>query len=282
MAARSWPGAGPKLHTWDTPGPLLCGAADQGFRRHLPSQPARPGASGACAVLPLPCRRDLAQCTSIGPLHVGRVQRARPRLLPHAQGPAQPFGRVKLTAAGAGQLSWSRGRHFDLKHRSGLGHTFPSELKPQDEGRPGPHSWESLTPRIRGVVQLNLAEASQWSSGLAQPVSQTRGPSWGMGECQGFATHPVNLMMAKGLYWLLLLFPVQKRAARYPTIWMGGLSKTCIKKNSPSLGHLPGKLDHPGGQEVGQASCSDTGMDTVAEARSLTKEIKGGRTRLVC
>lgn len=37
MAARSWPGAGPKLHTWDTPGPLLCGAADQGFRRHLTS-----------------------------------------------------------------------------------------------------------------------------------------------------------------------------------------------------------------------------------------------------
>lgn len=139
MAARSWPDAGPKLHTWDTPGPLLCGAADQGFRRHLPSQPARPGASGACAVLPLPCRRDLTQCTSIGPLHVGRVQRELPRLQPLAQGPAQPFGRVKLTAAGAGQLPRSRGRHFDLKHRSGLGHTSPSKLKPQKEGRPGPH-----------------------------------------------------------------------------------------------------------------------------------------------
>lgn len=232
MAARSWPGAGPKLHTWDTPGPLLCGAADQGFRRHLPSQPARPGASGACAVLPLPCRRDLAQCTSIGPLHVGRVQRALPRLLPLAQGPAQPFGRVKLTAAGAGQLSWSRGRHFDPKHRSGLGHTFPSELKPQNEGRPGPHSWESLTLRARGVVQLNLAEASQWSSGLVQPVSQTRGPRWGMGECQGFATHPVNLMMAKRLYRLFVVVVVpsaKKGQLDIPPFGWVGYPKPALK-----------------------------------------------------
>lgn len=74
MAARSWPGAGPKLHTWDAPGPLLCSAAGQGFRRHLPSQPARPSARCACAVLPLPCRRGLVKHASIGLLGVGRVQ----------------------------------------------------------------------------------------------------------------------------------------------------------------------------------------------------------------
>lgn len=71
------------------------------------------------------------------------------------------------------------------------------------------------------MVQLSLAEVSQWSSGLVQPVSQTRGPSWGMGECQGFATHPVNLMVAKGKtlqpFFFFFKFPVQK-AARYSTI----------------------------------------------------------------
>lgn len=71
MAARSWPDAGPKLHTQDTPSPLLCGASGYGFRRHLPSQPARPGAPCACAVLPLPCRRDLTLSASIGPPDVG-------------------------------------------------------------------------------------------------------------------------------------------------------------------------------------------------------------------
>lgn len=55
-----------------------------------------------------------------------------------------------------------------------------------------------------------------------------------------------------------------------------------LKKNKSScLGHLPEKLDHPGGQGVGQASCSDTGMDTVGEARSLTREIKGGELGLL-
>lgn len=44
----------------------------------------------------------------------GRVPRALLRPLLHAQGPAQPFGRVKPTAAGAGQLPRSRSRHFDL------------------------------------------------------------------------------------------------------------------------------------------------------------------------
>lgn len=176
MAARSWPDAGPKLHTQDTPSPLLCGASGYGFRRHLPSQPARPGAPCACAVLPLPCRRDLTHSASIGPPDVGRAQRVLPRPLPHAGEPAQPFGRVRRTAARAGQLTRSRGRHFSRRHRPGVGYTSASELKPRKEETPGRQPWEILIPRVRGVVprlQLSLAETSQWSSGLVQPVSQT-------------------------------------------------------------------------------------------------------------
>lgn len=128
------------------------------------------------------------------------------------------------------------------------------------------------------MVQLSLAEVSQWSSGLVQPVSQTRGPSWGMGECQGFATHPVNLMVAKGKTlqpFFFFLSSQCKRQLDIPPLDRWDIQHLHLKK-SPSLGHLPAKLDCPGGQGVGQASCSDTGIDTLGEARSLTREIKGG------
>lgn len=55
-AARSWPGPGPGPRTPGTLGPLR---RDQGFRRHLPSQPARPATPCACARAYRPCRRGL-------------------------------------------------------------------------------------------------------------------------------------------------------------------------------------------------------------------------------
>lgn len=268
MAARSWPGAGPKLHTWDTPGPLLYSAAGQGFRRHLPSQPARPGAPCACAVLPLPCRRGPVPHTSIGLPGVGRAQKVLLRPLLHAQGPAQPFGRVKRTAAGAGQLPRSHGRHFDLRRSSGPGHISSSRLKPRNEERPGPHPWEILIPRVRGVVpklQLSLGEESQWRPGRVQLISQTRGSSWG-----GARASPQTLPT---LQWQRERWDVQHLYKEK--------KKKCLMSQlgSPSWEVRPTTPEVRGRGSVSQASSSDTemgiGWDTVREAKSLTREVQG-------
>lgn len=75
--ARSWPGPGPGPRTPDAPGPFRHGAS-QGFRRHLPSQPARPAESCACASVPPLWAGLLGKTCSIGLPCEGRVPKAPP------------------------------------------------------------------------------------------------------------------------------------------------------------------------------------------------------------
>lgn len=91
-------------------------------------------------------------------------------------------------------------------------------------------------------------------------------------------TLPILWWPRERLYRLFFFkFLVQKGAARYFTIgWMGYPTPAFKKKKSSSLSHLPAKLDRPGGQGVGQASCSNTGMDTCRRGKVLDQEIKGG------
>lgn len=141
-AARSWPGPGAGPRTPDTPGSLCCGGGGSGpgSRRHLPSQPARPGAPCACV---LSSRPEWAG-PSTAYLHwskrcEGGSRERRPAHRCPLWGPGTaPRAGNPDCGSGGSDVPTRVGRGVGGRH--GPGPQLPSRLGLPAQG-PEPHSW---------------------------------------------------------------------------------------------------------------------------------------------